>query len=157
MDTTEIVFALAIASVYPFFFSKLTNKLVGYDNVNNMCGEAYRSFYVSTDKKKGNNCFNERDEKLKSVELHKHLVLIAFALIALVISSFIQTKSTKLGVGFGGVLTLIVALFGYWHRYGETSRLVALGVSLLFLIFFSVRLYKIESMADIFSIELNTK
>lgn len=37
MDTTEVIFSLAIAILYPFFFNKLTKQIVGYDKINEMC------------------------------------------------------------------------------------------------------------------------
>lgn len=162
MDSTELVFSMAIALLFPFFFSKLANKISGYDEVSEMCDKLAPRFY-SVDLNKDNDnsewekCYKEKEEKLKDAEFHKHLVLIAVALIGLILSAVIQTKSTKLGVGIGSIITLVIALFLYWHRYTETSKLVVLGVSLLFVMYFSVRLYKIQNAADIFTVEFGTK
>lgn len=164
MDSTELVFSMAIAVLFPFFFSKLANKISGYNEVSEMCDKlAPRLYSVNLNLNKDNDnseydkCYKEREEKLKDAEFHKHLVLIAVALIGLVLSAVIQTKSTKLGVGIGSIITLVIALFLYWHRYNETSKLVVLGVSLLFVMYFSVRLYKIQNAADIFTVEFGTK
>jgi len=172
LDTTEMMFALAIAFIFPFFFTKLANKLTKYDDIDKSCNYGlsdYSYFYnfneqnpkVTEEQQKTREeqkrCENERKGKLDKAEFHKHLVLLAVALTAIVISSAIQTKSTKFGVGLGGVFTLIIALVVYWHKYNETSRLVILGLSLLFIMYFSVRLYKIDSIANIFSFEFGTK
>lgn len=84
-------------------------------------------------------------------------MLIVIALIAIVLTSVIQTKSTKFGVGLGGVFTLIFALTFYWYRYNENAKLAVLGLSLLFVVLLSVRLYKLNNITDIFSFEFGTK
>lgn len=161
MDSTELVFALAIAMLFPFFFNKLSNRVTGYDDISTMCDSLYPSFYrirePNEPKTEYDTCLEEKDKKLKDAEFHKHLVLIAVALIGLVISGVIQTKSTKVGVGLGSIITLIMALFMYWHRYNETYKLIVLGLSLLFVMYFSVRLYRINSIEDIFTVEYGTK
>ena len=170
LDTTEIMFALAIACIFPFFFTKLANKVTRYDEIDKSCNYGmgdYTYFYdvgeikmteeQQKTKAEQRQCEADRKDKLDKAEFHKHLVLLAVALIAIVLTSAIQTKSTKFGVGLGGVFTLIIALFLYWHKYNETSRLVVLGLSLLFVVYFSVRLYKIDSIANIFSFEIGTK
>jgi hypothetical protein len=175
MDTTEIIFALSIAMVYPFFFNKLTNKVVKNADLNTFtaCEGIPRHINQPSQQRRLDNsfyggfnmdytpeykkCQKETQKKIDEAQLHKHLMLIALALIGIVLSSVIQTKSTKLGVGLGGILTLITALFMYWHKYNETGRLAILGSSLLFLMYFSVRLYKIDSIANILSFEFGTK
>ncbi len=167
MDTTEIVFAIAIAILYPFFFNKLANQVTNLNKIKDMCKDVQmyekpanndgRMYIMGDMTNEYKACNDERKEQLEKAEFHKHLFLLAMALIGLVLSSFIQTKSTKLGVGLGGVLTLITALSLYWHRYNESTKLIVLGLNLLFVMYFSVRLYKLDSVADIFSIELGTK
>ncbi len=163
MDSTEMMFSLAIAMLFPFFFNKLANKVSGYDDINRMCDSIRPSWNLNysqdnkEEKTKYEICTDEREKKLSEAEFHKHLILIAVALIGLVISGVIQTKSTKVGVGIGSIITLIMALLFYWHRYNETYKLIVLGLSLLFVMYFSVRLYKINSPADIFTIEFGTK
>ncbi len=164
LDTTELMVSLTIAILYPFFFTKLVNKITGYDEVNAMCNDIHYSYLglindneAKEKNKKYDACKDEKDKKLEKVEFNKHVMLIVIVLIGLVITSVIQTKSTKFGIGLGGVFTLIIALMLYWYKYNENAKLVVLGLSLLFVIFFSVRLYKIENVADIFSFEFGTK
>lgn len=161
MDSTELVFSLAIAMLFPFFFNKLSNRVTGYDDISNMCDSLTPNFYRIRDQDEPqteyDQCIEEKNKKIKDAEFHKHLVLIAVALIGLVLSGIIQTKSTKLGVGLGSIITLIMALFMYWHRYNETYKLIVLGLSLMFVMYFSVRLYRINSIEDIFTVEFGTK
>lgn len=163
MDSTEIMFSMAIAALFPFFFSKVADKLTGYNDISTMCDKYAPSFYSvdnlqnNSSNNEYNKCAEEREQKLKDAEFNKHLMLVVIALIGLILSAVIQTKSTKLGVGLGSVITLIVALFLFWHRYNETSKIVVLGLSLLFVMYFSVRLYKIQDASDIFTIEFGTK
>ena len=159
MDSTEIMFSLAIAMLYPFFFNKLANKVTNYNDISNMCDSLGPRSYMFVDRsaqkspedEKIDACYAEKENKLRDAEYHKHLVLIAVALIGLVISGVIQSKSTKVGVGIGSIITLVIALTLYWHRYNETYKLIVLGLSLLFVLFFSVKLYKIQSPADLFT------
>ena len=181
MDTTEIIFALAIALIYPFFFNKLSNKITKNDDLNvydscknipmfvenseqqqkpqkkPMRNGFYLMDYQRDPTPEYKKCQDEVQKKIDDAELHKHLMLIAVALIGIILSSIIQTKSTKFGVGLGGVFTLIIALTMYWHKYNETARLGILGASLVMLVYLSVRLYKIDSVANILSFEFGTK
>lgn len=162
LDTTESIFCMAIAILFPFFFYKLTNKLVGYEDVNSMCDDSAGYFDLNSDKSikardELENCRNEKQKKLEKIELNKHIMLVVIALIGIILTSVIQTNSTKLGVGLGGVFTLILALTLYWYKYNETTKLAISGVSLLLVTFLSVRLYKIDNIADLFAFEFGTK
>lgn len=175
MDTTEIIFSLAIAILYPFFFNKLTKQIVGYDKIDNMCDKYnkyddifvfnYSSFDRASNKQKSptpeeieaEKCRKERRELLDKAELHSHLFMIFIALAGIFATSFVSTNSTKLGLGLGGVFSLIFTISMTWYKYGEMVKLFVLGLSLLFVILFSVRLYNINSIANIFSFEFGTK
>lgn len=182
LDTTEIIFSIAIAIVYPFFFTKLTSKILNYENVNNMCDKyngiiypyyASSGFYRSAlpkqeeiseedklkqmeeDKLKqmeAERCRKEKEIKMDDIKFKQHIMLIVVAFIGILATSAIQTGSTKVGVGIGGILTLMVALTMYWHKYNETAKLAVLGVSFASLILLSVRLYKVKSLIDVFSL-----
>jgi len=171
LDTTEIIFSIAIAIVYPFFFTKLTSKILNYENVNNMCDRynMYPTYYLSGSFRpavpkqefseeeeqkqiEAEQCRKERESKLDDVKFKQHIMLIVVAFIGILATSAIQTNSTKVGVGIGGILTLIAALTMYWHKYNETAKLAVLGVSFVSLILLSVRLYKVKSLVDVFSL-----
>lgn len=172
LDTTETIFSLAIAIIYPFFFNKLTNLLVKHDEISSMCDDIYPSnlfvFNSNLDsmsqqamnekQKKYDICQKERTIKLDDANFKSHIMLIVIAFIGIIGSSAIQTHSTKVGVGLGGVFTLISALLMYWYKYNESVKLMILGFSLLMLIFLSIKLYALQNVADLFSlIEFGSK
>lgn len=125
-----------------------------------MCDKYPSSYLIKKDDpnySEAEKCREDRDEKLKEVEFRKHIMLLGIALAGIIGSSFIRTGSTKLGVGMGGVFTLIIALMLYWSKYKETTKTVISGLSLLMVVFLSVRLYKIDNVTDIFALEFGTK
>lgn len=149
MNTTEIIFAIAIAILHPWFFNKLASQIFGYNDINRMC-----SGLSWTDQKEElDQCQDQRESLLQPVELKVHITLLAIALTTIILSSFIQTKSTKVGLGFGGIILLIIAISSYWYKYNETVRLVLIGLSLVLMLFMSVKLYNADSVADIFSLK----
>lgn len=166
LDTTETIFSLAIAIIYPFFFNKLTNLLVDHDNITSMCDNMYPMYIWggkrTPEEEQANQeyekCSKERTKKLDDSNFKQHIMLIVIAFIGILGSSAIQTHSTKVGVGLGGIFTLISALLMYWYKYNETVKLVILGLSLVGLMFLSIKLYSVHNLADLFSlVEFGTK
>jgi hypothetical protein len=98
MDTTEIIFSLAIAILYPFFFNKLTKQIVGYDSINDMCKKYERSYEYNdfhainsfeTKKQKSpqeieaaEKCRNERNDLIDKADLHSHFIMLFIALVS---------------------------------------------------------------------------
>jgi hypothetical protein len=186
LDTTETIFSLAIAIVYPFFFSKLTSKVSKIDSINQMCDKfdmnikyglysSYNNWNSSLSYNSNRNidsdglkksddpaviakreeykkCEEDRKIKLDQAQYNQHIMLIFIAFFGILVSSAIQSSSTKVGVGLGGVLTLMVALFSYWHKYKENSKLAILGVGFVSLLYLSIKLYTLQSITDIFSL-----
>ena len=120
MNTTEIIFAIAIAILHPWFFNKLTSQVLGYTEIKQMC----KNYKWDTQREELQRCQEIQSNKLESVETYVHIVLLAIAIITIILSSVIQTKSTKVGLGFGGILLLLVAISSYWYRYNETVRVI---------------------------------
>lgn len=138
MDMTEKIFAFAVVILYPFFFGKLTN-------------------YVMDNKKLNSKCWEIKNNGLQKIEFKKHVMLIIIAIIGIVLSGVVSVKSTKLGLGIGGLITLVYAMLMYWRHYDECARVAILGASFLFVIWLSVRLYKVKNVADVFTMEYGTK
>jgi hypothetical protein len=128
MDTTEILFAATIALIYPFFFNKLTDKIVETGGADK-----------------------------KAVEFNKHVILVLIGMMGVFSACFVQTHSTKLGLGLGGILTLMTAFMMYWSKYNENMKLVILGVALAIFVYLSARLYSIKNIDDLFSFELSNR
>jgi Na+/proline symporter len=151
MDITEIILACAIALIHPYFFHKLVDRIMGYDTVDEMCTQ------MAWDSSQYKQCSATRNTELDKMELKRHIAFLVIALLSILISSMIRQKSTKLGIGLGGIFLLIIALTLYWRKYNENAKLIILGISLVTVIYISIRLYTVGSLADVFSLEFGTK
>lgn len=147
MDMTEKIFAFAVVILYPFFFGKLTNYIMDNKKIDSMC----------KDSEYGTKCWEIKDNERQKIEFKKHIMLIIIAIIGIVLSGVVSVKSTKLGLGIGGLITLVYAMLMYWRHYDEGARVAILGASFLFVIWLSVRLYKVKNVADVFTMEYGTK
>jgi hypothetical protein len=157
MDTTEIIIAITIALIYPYFFHKLIDKVMGYDKVNDMCDNVKYSEGGFNESSEHKQCVASKKQQLDNMELKRHVTFLIVALLSILVSSMIRQKSTKVGVGMGGVFLLIIALCMYWSNYNETAKLVILGLSLVAVIYVSTKMYSVKSWTDIFSPEFGTK
>lgn len=149
--SSEMIAGISIAIIYPFFMNKLVNKVTGYNDIYEKCYPSYitlQNSFKGDAKKDSGEC----DKELKEVELKKHITLLAIGVATVVASTFIQTRSTKLGVGFGGIFTIMTALTLYWNKYGENEKLAVSGVCLMVVIILSARLYSIKNVGDIFDV-----
>lgn len=144
MELTELIVALAIAFIHPFFFEKLTDKVLGYDTIDRMCRNNVisnwfnYSSYENTNSENGA-CYKKREKLLDEVEMRRHITLLAISLVSIFISVMIKQKSTKFGVGFGGIILLIWTLLSYWREYNENAKLMILGASLASVLFVSYK------------------
>lgn len=151
LDSTEWIFAASIAIMYPFFFEKLSDTMEGRGKIMQMCNDSpiFSSGYTK--------CYDERSKLLEPIDFKKHLTLVIVGIIGIILSGVIKAKAPKVGLGLGGLLTLIYGLFVYWKNYKDTTKLIILGISFIVLILLSIRLYSIDSIVDIFNIEFGTK
>lgn len=154
MDITETIIAVAIALIHPYFFHKLVDQILGYNTINKMCNHI--KFDIN-DNSTYKQCQTAKDSKLDHLELSRHVTLLVIALLSILICSMIRQKSTKLGIGVGGIILLICSLTMYWRNYNEVAKLIILGISLAIIVYISIRLYTVKSIADIFSLEFGTK
>jgi hypothetical protein len=157
MDITEIILAVAIALIHPYFFTKLVDKVLGYDRISGMCDGIKFWDENMVENVAHKECTQHRDQELDKIELSRHITFLVIALLSILVSSMIRQKSTKLGLGLGGIILLITALTLYWRKYNEIAKLFILGIALVIVIYLSIRLYTVQSWADIFSLEFGTK
>lgn len=158
MDITEIILAVTIALIHPYFFHKLVDKILGYSNTYQMCDKiTYWNKTTNEETPEHAQCSKQRESELDKLELSRHITFLVIALVSILITSMIRQKSTKLGIGLGGIILLLTALTLYWRKYNEVSKIVILGLSLVAVVYMSIRLYTINSIADIFSLEFGTK
>jgi hypothetical protein len=141
INTSEWIVGIPIAILIPFFFTKLVNKVSGYDDKWSECHE------LKHDTPERKQC----DAELDAIENKKQFALLGIAMATIIGSTFIQSRSTKMGVGFGGILTLITTLTLHWNKYGETEKLVILGLCLTVTIVLSMKIYNGKDISDMFS------
>jgi len=135
----QVPFSAAIAILYPVFFHRLVNHATDYYKVRDMCKVPVRNggFHQGDDEKE---CREKRDELLRTVEHKKHYLLVAAGLAGLFGSLVIFSPgAAQVGIGWGGVITLVVAAVAHWHIYNETQKLLISGGSLAAITFFSSR------------------
>ena len=154
MDITEIILALAIAIIYPYFFNKLIDRILGYDQINSMCDNVK---YDSGDQSDYKRCNDIKDRELDKIELSRHITFLVVALASILLCSMIRQRSTKLGIGIGGIILLIIAMSIYWRKYNETYKLIILGIALAAVVYISIKLYTVGSIEDVFTLEFGTK
>lgn len=166
MDYTEWLFSGSIALVFPFFFKKLLDYVNDDEKVNKMCDKYNKSFtygMLPSEKtspeeyKLQQACWNKRAKLQDTINFKKHIFLLIIGLVAVIASGLIKTKSTKMGLGLGGLLSLLYAISTHWYHYNDRTRLAILGISLIIFFVLSIRLYQIKDITDIFTFEYGTK
>lgn len=150
MDMTEVIFGLALAALYPTFFGKLSDYMFRDD-------KAEKTDCWSLNDGNRDACSAARSELIDKSKFKEHVALLIFAIIGIILSGVVSGTSPKFGLGIGGMITLFMALIMYWRHYKELQKLVILGMSFAFIMWLSVRLYSIKSIADIFTMEFGTK
>jgi hypothetical protein len=133
MNITEIIVALSLAIIHPYFFDTITKLMLNYDQIMHKC-----SFSNSTEYER---CIKLNEPEMKKVALKNHVILMVIALTSILLSIIIQGKSTKFGLGIGGIILLSMTLTSYWKNYNEKERVIISGISLLIVLFASYKLY----------------
>jgi hypothetical protein len=79
---------------------------------------------------------------LKKTEYRKHWMMLAAGLAGLFGSLMVFAPgAAQVGIGWGGVITLIIAAVTHWHAYNETQKLFISGGSLAGITFFASRFF----------------
>lgn len=163
MDMTETLFGITLAILYPTFFNKFTNYIYRDDELENLkCYNKHGwSFLDYHDTNVGNSeqdaCVKRREELENRFDFRKHISMLVFAIIGMIMSGMLNGSAPKLGVGLGGFITLFLALGMYWNRYKEQQKLVILGMTFVFILWLSMRLYTVQSIVDVFKWDFGTR
>jgi hypothetical protein len=164
MDMTETIFGITLAILYPTFFNKFTNYVYRDDELENL--KCYRhSWYFSnsfdyvssSDKTEQDTCIKRREELENRFDFRKHVTMLVFAILGMIMSGVLFGSAPKLGVGLGGFITLFMALGMYWNRYKEQQKLVILGMTFVFILWLSMRLYTVNTIIDVFNWDFGTR
>ena len=134
MDIIETSFSAIIALLFVSFVYTLVNKLSGYNDNLKM-----------------------RSKELKIIEFKRHIMLLAIAIFGIICSNFTQTQSTKLGIGYGSIIILIMSFVTYRHNYSNFTKLLICCALFLVVVVLSVNLYNFESVTNISITDHGTK
>ena len=88
----------------------------------------------------------------------RQVMLLSAGIVGIVSASFIKTGSTKIRYWVGWCFYVDFRVsFVLVKVYGNNKNRYRAGICLLLTVFLSMRLYKINNIADIFSFEFGTK
>jgi hypothetical protein len=125
----DYLISVSIAILLSMFDVYAANVLTGYDKLTN----PYCSYFVGTkvEVEEEAACLIKR-QNYDNVEYWRHLLLLMFGIITVLASIiFVKTNSVKLGVGFAGIITLLIAFITYWSKYGDRAKLFITGVGVI--------------------------
>lgn len=124
------------------FFIKLTDMIVGYDDIMKMCGNDSPFIWSSgfgyptleKEKPEHEKCRKERNAKLAEARTRTMQILLAIGFAGIVIGIIMQrSKSGNIagkGIAAGGVLTIIYQLLYSWYDISENMRVLLTGTLL---------------------------
>lgn len=155
MEIAEIIVAIAIAIIHPYFFGKATDLILNYDKIMNKC-DTYPTYTYSDAKKRDvvefdyDECRRQNEPEMKKVEIKRHISLMVISLTSVILSMIIQQKTTKVGVGVGGLILLIITLTSYWKNYSENAKVMVTGFALVAVLYASYVVYNNKSITQLF-------
>lgn len=125
---TEVLISGAIAVTLPIFSDNIFEVAIKKD-------EGRRSMI-------DNKTYEENAKR-------RFIYRITIGIIGLILAAYIQTPSTKWGVGIGSLIILISGLYGYWGKMTDIHKLLVSAIALIACVMISVRLYDVKSISDI--------
>ncbi len=137
----ERIFTVAIGLTEVFFFSKLSDRVLDPDNVNEsvQCDDGlFNDNTADTPAARDARirCREDKNKQLEAIASKKFTFMIILATLLLVaVNSANTTPTVKNGTSIGALLMIIFTMFTNWTRLDENVKLLSLGVSLGFLIY----------------------
>lgn len=101
-----------------------------------------------------NKCYNERRVKLDNLDTKKFIILMVIGILGTIVGGIIKTKATKIGIGLGGIITIVYAISMYWGNMNEKVKVLVTGTGLALLIYLSIKLYQTKSLVDVFQFNI---
>lgn len=114
----EIPVSLTIVILYPVFWFKFATEYTGYNQINRRD--------------------SARREDLDRAEYKIHGCLFVVGLLSIFASTGTLNRPLSVGIGVGGVVSLVTAIFYRWEKYTEIEQLLISGVSLATIIIFTL-------------------
>jgi len=110
-----LLFGILIALLYYFSFDKAIDIFTSRSTTTNMCMNIP---YLLLDEDNVNthenpeftSCFNFRKNELAKLDKNKFIFLMVIGIFGIIIASMIQPKAIKIGVGIGGITSIIAAI-----------------------------------------------
>jgi len=121
----KLLLSIAIAVIYPIFMTKLSDKLLGYDNNNSINVERYQNRYIQHNP----NSIEEEEKK------RRYYILTLIGVLSVVGGYFIKEESISTGISLGGLFILIGHTLLNWYIIDDMAKLSVLGLSLAIMIY----------------------
>lgn len=84
-------------------------------------------------------CRNDFEEARKPYERNTFLIIASTGVTLIILALLLKLAAVSGGIGVGGLILLIIAVVGYWDKFGEYVRLLLLGLLLAALIFIAYK------------------
>lgn len=144
MDYTKLrlYFTVPIGVLYVVFFSKLVDKILNYEKINDMCkyggGFFTNSFKTPKEGEEYNNCFSKQQLLKKDLSDKKFTIMMIIGFLGLILGSLIlkrQFNSSKydvigFGLALGGAMSLVYSVFDNWRNMNDSKKLITSGIVL---------------------------
>lgn len=173
MFSQEVILVVSIAILYSYFFKKLADVVVGQHEIDTMCDKyydykLYPSYGFFTNRpnrqptaeesqkdeqkrKEEEACRKVQKESREQADTKKFYVLLAAGVLGVIVASQLKIPAASVGIGIGGVLSVLYATYVYWSHFNEVMKLGAIGFSLVSLLYTSVKLYQDQSLFKLFT------
>ena len=163
MISQEWILIATIAILYSYFFKKLADVVVNSHSIVTMCEQyggyggygGFTRFYNSGQRDNRNyqeweKCRKIKKQKSDKADSKKFVILLAAGVAGAIMASQVAAPAASVGVGIGGVLTVLYATYVYWSHFNEIMKLGATGVSLAALIYTSIKFYHGQNLLNLF-------
>lgn len=148
ISKTKTIFIVPIALVYAFFSSLMVSKLLGRNEIDNLCKGIPYKFNQTGQKSEYTICNDDKSTQLKKLSDQEFTTMMIISLIGIVVGVTLASnnaydgkfKDAGIGIASGSVITLIYHIFKNWKYLKQNMKLIMLGGILLGLIYGSYKL-----------------
>lgn len=136
------LFNVPVALLFAFFFSKLYDYLNKYDEINSMCGVYKRNQFKAyeiddIEREREESCYDNKNKLENNYGDKKLVYMLIVGLVGIILGAVLIHRKSDIGVGvgMGGMLTMIYFLFSNWSRMNSLYQIVSIGAILASLIY----------------------
>lgn len=136
-------FNLPVALLFGIFFSKLYDYLNKYDKIKSLCGDTYKrnQFKVSNiddiEREREESCYDNKRKLEDNYDDKKLVYMLVVGLAGIILGAVLINRRSAIGVGvgMGGMLTMVYFLFSNWTRINSLYQIVSIGAILASLMY----------------------